>query len=267
MSGSSGDAAEPPRRRRRASRRAAGPPVSVSTPAAVELNDDADGLAGSSAESGGAGQSVAGQSMAGHSVAGHSARHAAPDPSAVDVADTRPAAADPTIGAEDSTMEVGGSVGTEPAAALDAVHSHGSPADAPGHQPIHVHGHHAAHQPGQGQSSAAQAKDRPSERYQSGESSGGEPPRRTGRSTREEASERSLRSLVTTRSTQVSTTAALRAREVALPSPAELAAAEADLVIVRRHYVPPTTLTSGRRQDWPNRRGSGGQAGARPAGG
>jgi hypothetical protein len=70
---------------------------------------------------------------------------------------------------------------------------------------------------------------------------------------------------VTTRATQVSPTAALRAREVALPSVAELAAAEADLVIVRRHYVPPTTLTAGRRQDWPNRRGSAGQGGTRPA--
>ena len=228
--GSSGAAAEPPRRRRRASRRAAGPPVSVSTPDAAELNEDSD---------------------------------------AIDVAATNPTAPDPTIGAEDTTMEVGGSAGTGPAASVDAAHSHGSPAGAPGHQPGHVHGHPAAqgHQPGQGQSSATQGKDRPSERYQSGDSTGGEPSRRGGRSSREEASERSLRSLVTTRSTQVSSTAALRAREVALPSAAELAAAEADLVIVRRHYVPPTTLTSGRRQDWPNRRGSGGQGGARPPAG
>jgi hypothetical protein len=260
MSGSSDDPAEPPRRRRRASRRAAGPPASVSTPAAAELNDDAAGLepAGSSAGSDGAE----------HSVAERSPRHAAVDPSAIDVAATNPTAPDPTIGAEDTTMEVGGSAATGPAM-VDAVHSHGSPAGAPGHQPGHVHGHPAAqgHQPGQGQSSATQGKDRSTERYQSGESTGGEPSRRGGRSSREEASERSLRSLVTTRSTQVSTTAALRAREVALPSAAELAAAEADLVIVRRHYVPPTTLTSGRRQDWPNRRGSGGQGGARPAGG
>jgi hypothetical protein len=41
----------------------------------------------------------------------------------------------------------------------------------------------------------------------------------------------------------------MRAREVALPDAAELAAAEAELVIVRRHYVPPTSLTANRRPD------------------
>ncbi len=50
----------------------------------------------------------------------------------------------------------------------------------------------------------------------------------------------------------MSSTAAMRAREVALPDAADLAAAEAELVIVRRHYVPPTTLPAGRR---PDRRG------------
>lgn len=78
---------------------------------------------------------------------------------------------------------------------------------------------------------------------------------RRSRSQREDASERSLRSLVTTRTTQVSPTAALRARDYALPSAADLAMAEDELVLVRRHYVPPTALTSGRRQDWPSRRG------------
>lgn len=47
----------------------------------------------------------------------------------------------------------------------------------------------------------------------------------------------------------------MRAREVALPDVDELAAAEAELVIVRRHYVPPTSLPAGRR---PDRRGQNG---------
>jgi hypothetical protein len=89
----------------------------------------------------------------------------------------------------------------------------------------------------------------------------GEPGARRGRPAGPESSERSLRSLVTTRSTQVSSTAAMRAREVALPDAADLAAAEAELVIVRRHYVPPTSLPTGRRPD--RRGGQGGQP--RPA--
>lgn len=92
-----------------------------------------------------------------------------------------------------------------------------------------------------------------------GERRGSEPGARRGRPSPESA-ERSLRSLVTTRSTQVSPTAAMRAREVALPDADDLAAAEADLVIVRRHYVPPTSLAAGRR---PDRRG---QSGGGPAG-
>jgi hypothetical protein len=48
----------------------------------------------------------------------------------------------------------------------------------------------------------------------------------------------------------------MRAREVALPSDEDLAAAEADLVIVRRHYVPPTALATGRRPERPPRRGT-----------
>ena len=88
----------------------------------------------------------------------------------------------------------------------------------------------------------------------------GLPQRRSGRSTREDAAERSLRSLVTTRSSQVSPVAAMRAREVALPSDADLAAAEAEVTIVRRHYVPPTALTAGRRPDRSRRRpGESGQ--------
>ena len=126
--------------------------------------------------------------------------------------------------------------GAEPATGHEV---HGSPGDAPA-GPSHAPGAH---------------RDRP-ERTP-GTASSGESPRRSGRTSREEASERSLRSLVTTRSTQVSPTAALRAREVALPSAADLAAAEDSLVMVRRHYVPPTVLATGRRPDRTGRRPSG----------
>ena len=256
MTGSSDDAAQPPRRRRRASRRAAGPPVSVSTPAVAELPDDAD-------------------------LAEPADQVPGPHP------------ADPTLGAQDTTMDIGAAVDARaadaigaPAAAAragpssavtaavdDTGHAHGSPANtlvaligliryavAHGHSPAQV-------SPGQGPPSSAVGRDRSGDRSAAGGAAMGETPRRSGRPTREEASERSLRSLVTTRSTQVSPTAALRAREVGLPSVADLEAAEAELVIVRRHYVPPTTLAAGRRQDWPNRRGSGGQGGARPPAG
>lgn len=91
----------------------------------------------------------------------------------------------------------------------------------------------------------------------------GEGARRTYRTPREDQSERSLRALVTTRSTQVSPTAALRAREVAMPSADDLAVAEAELVVVRRHYVPPTALAAGLRRDRPERRPAGGN---QPAG-
>lgn len=136
---------------------------------------------------------------------------------------------------------------------------HGSPGSAPAGP-----GHSHAGSPGNGPAHPTPPhRDRPD---RSGSPSG-DAPRRSGRSSREESAERSLRSLVTTRSSQVSPTAALRAREVALPSADDLAAAERDLVIVRRHYVPPTALSTGRRQEWPNKRGSaGGGSGAGGAG-
>ena len=90
----------------------------------------------------------------------------------------------------------------------------------------------------------------------------GEGARRSYRTPREDQSERSLRALVTTRSTQVSPTAALRAREVAVPTAQELLAAEAALVLVRRHYVPPTALAAGRRRDRTDRRPTGGNQSA-----
>ncbi len=65
----------------------------------------------------------------------------------------------------------------------------------------------------------------------------------------ESAMERSLRALVTLRSTQLSPSVAMRAREVADPTAADLAAADRDLVLVRRHYVPPTPLTTSKGSD------------------
>lgn len=84
---------------------------------------------------------------------------------------------------------------------------------------------------------------------------------RTARDRRNELAERALRGLVTTRGTQVSWSAALRARDVASPTDADMAEAERDLVIVRRNYTPPEPLPTSRkgapeqRQERPARRG------------
>ncbi|SDP49022.1 hypothetical protein SAMN04515671_4467 [Nakamurella panacisegetis] len=58
--------------------------------------------------------------------------------------------------------------------------------------------------------------------------------------------ERSLRALVSTRTTQLPPTVAMRAREVANPTAADLARAEEELIIVRRFYVPPAPLVAGK---------------------
>jgi hypothetical protein len=50
--------------------------------------------------------------------------------------------------------------------------------------------------------------------------------------------ERGLRGLVGAGNSQLTTGAALRARDAARPTKADLAAAERDLTIVRRHWVP-----------------------------
>jgi hypothetical protein len=50
--------------------------------------------------------------------------------------------------------------------------------------------------------------------------------------------ERGLRGLVGGGSSQVSPAAALRARDAARPRPEDVARAEADLTIVRRHWTP-----------------------------
>lgn len=63
-----------------------------------------------------------------------------------------------------------------------------------------------------------------------------------------EEGERGLRGLVGSGSSQVSVTAALRARDAARPTDADLAEAEARVVIVRRNWVPREELprTTGR---------------------
>lgn len=55
-------------------------------------------------------------------------------------------------------------------------------------------------------------------------------------------SERGLRGLVGPGTSQVSPGAALRARDAARPTDTDLAAAERDLVIVRRNWVPREAL-------------------------
>lgn len=52
-------------------------------------------------------------------------------------------------------------------------------------------------------------------------------------------SERGLRGLVGAGPTQVGVQAAMRARDASRPTEEELAAADADVVIVRRHWRPP----------------------------
>ncbi len=57
--------------------------------------------------------------------------------------------------------------------------------------------------------------------------------------------ERGLRGLVGAGSTQLGVTAAMRVRDAARPTAEDLAAAERDLVIVRRHWQPPDRLREG----------------------
>ncbi|ROP29664.1 hypothetical protein [Couchioplanes caeruleus] len=62
----------------------------------------------------------------------------------------------------------------------------------------------------------------------------------------EDQSERGLRGLVGSGSSQVSVSAAMRARDATRPSAQQLADAERDLVIVRRNWVPREDLPKGR---------------------
>jgi hypothetical protein len=61
--------------------------------------------------------------------------------------------------------------------------------------------------------------------------------KRPGR--RADAAERGLRGIVGSGPSQVGVVGAMRARDAARPTADDLAAAERELVIVRRHYVPP----------------------------
>lgn len=54
----------------------------------------------------------------------------------------------------------------------------------------------------------------------------------------ERDAERGLRGLIGAGPSQVSLSAAMRARDASQPTPADLAAAELDTDLVRRHYVP-----------------------------
>jgi hypothetical protein len=62
----------------------------------------------------------------------------------------------------------------------------------------------------------------------------------------EREAERGLRGLVGSGASQVSPGAALRARDAARPTDADVAAAERDLVIIRRNWVPREELPRGR---------------------
>jgi hypothetical protein len=68
---------------------------------------------------------------------------------------------------------------------------------------------------------------------------GPEAVRFAARPLRRTEAERGLRGLVGAGPSQVGVSGALRARDAARPRPEDIAAAEAELVIVRRNYVPP----------------------------
>lgn len=80
------------------------------------------------------------------------------------------------------------------------------------------------------------------------------PPHHGSRDRRVDHTERALRGLVTTRGTQVSWSAATRARDVAMPTAVDLAQAADEVVIVQRNYTPPEPLASGRSGDAPRPR-------------
>lgn len=58
--------------------------------------------------------------------------------------------------------------------------------------------------------------------------------------------ERGLRGIVGAGPSQVSGVSAMRARDAARPTAQDLAQAERDVVVVRRHYIPPDNLPSAR---------------------
>jgi hypothetical protein len=73
-------------------------------------------------------------------------------------------------------------------------------------------------------------------------------PARNPRGGRNSGGERGPQGLEGSRTTQVSATDAMRAREFGRPTAEDLAAAEQQVVLVRRNYVPPTPLQHSSRQ-------------------
>lgn len=67
---------------------------------------------------------------------------------------------------------------------------------------------------------------------------GSEPPSGTAGGTDDRDTERGLRGLIGSGASQVSVTAAMRARDAARPTEADLAEAAERLVLVRRNWVP-----------------------------
>jgi hypothetical protein len=106
--------------------------------------------------------------------------------------------------------------GTEPVADTAAVRDPIEEAPRPG-----------ARAPRAATGGARTARQVPGSRPTSGAGAGGD-----------DQSERGLRGLVGSGSSQVSVGAAMRARDAARPSDAQLAAADTDLVIVRRNWMP-----------------------------
>ncbi len=139
-------------------------------------------------------------------------------------------------------------VATEPPAAEPVIADPIGPTDQTGQQ--HRRRQRHARQPNDEEPSrtssaggAAQTTPEPA-RVQHQRPSSGQSTGRDDRRRGESSVERSLRALVSTRTTQLSPTVAMRAREVATPTRADLAAAEEELVIVRRHYIPPAPLAT-----------------------
>lgn len=233
----------PLRRRRRSSRRGAGPPAGPAAGAVTDTPAAADSpSAAPTTVAATAGVSTAGVSNADRVTGGVGSGEPRPEDSAGDGISSPATPGDATNPQNEppATTAVANATFAAPAELDDPLAGISAPGGLP---------HAFAGSPG---AAAATGPGHPPDHGRPA----GEGPGRIYR-TREDQSERSLRALVTTRSTQVSPSAAMRAREAAMPTAADLLAAEADLVVVRRHYVPPTALAAGRRRDRSERRPSG----------
>lgn len=91
-----------------------------------------------------------------------------------------------------------------------------------------------------------------------------QPPRSAGRPPRRDSDrgERGLRGLIGSGPSQVGVSGALRARDAARPRPEDLRAADEELVMIRRHYVPPDRPVGA---EFPGR--TAGSPGSHPRGG